>query len=322
MGAPDHFSIRGGANPHTRNRFGVRKRVRRDLAIAQWHGFAKELVDRGVEIFVVPPDPLWPGLVYPANAGCLFPLDDELPIAEKRFVLANLLPTRQGERAIYRTVAERIGYSTVGVASRFEGEADFFPVGRDLYLLSWGRIERQRFVPRLGFPPWRRQYGFRTERGALDELSAFAGGREVLALELVDEAYYHGDTCLAAFGRDRSFLLAWLEALAPESQRTLRERLGERLLPLSRDDAAIYAANSYRSNADGAELLFLPLGVSEKLRGEVRDRGIEPVLVDVSEFWRKGGGSVKCMIGDLGPLDPPADAAIAEARVKLRYRPP
>jgi hypothetical protein len=32
----------------------------------------------------------------------------------------------------------------------------------------------------------------------------------------------------------------------------------------------------------------------------VRDRGVTPITVDVSEFLKKGGGSVKCMIGDLG----------------------
>jgi N-dimethylarginine dimethylaminohydrolase len=46
----------------------------------------------------------------------------------------------------------------------------------------------------------------------------------------------------------------------------------------------------------------MPDGVSERLRGEVRERGATPLAVDVSEFLKKGGGSVKCMIGDLGPV--------------------
>jgi hypothetical protein len=44
----------------------------------------------------------------------------------------------------------------------------------------------------------------------------------------------------------------------------------------------------------------MPTGVSETLLSQVRERGVEPVLVDVSEFLAKGGGSVKCMICDLG----------------------
>jgi N-dimethylarginine dimethylaminohydrolase len=44
----------------------------------------------------------------------------------------------------------------------------------------------------------------------------------------------------------------------------------------------------------------MPDGVSERLLAEIRERGVTPVTVDVSEFLKKGGGSVKCMIGDLG----------------------
>ena len=40
--------------------------------------------------------------------------------------------------------------------------------------------------------------------------------------------------------------------------------------------------------------------VSDRLLAQVRERGVTPVPVDVSEFLKKGGGSVKCMIGDLG----------------------
>jgi len=35
---------------------------------------------------------------------------------------------------------------------------------------------------------------------------------------------------------------------------------------------------------------------------EVRDRGVTPCAVDVSEFMTKGGGSVKCMVLNLGEM--------------------
>jgi N-dimethylarginine dimethylaminohydrolase len=144
--------------------------------------------------------------------------------------------------------------------------------------------------------------------------------REVLALELRLEAFYHGDTCLAAFGPDRRFLLAYLDALSPSSRRLVRERLGDRLLALSEDDAAIYAANVFRLRTAEDERLFLPAGVSDRLQGELRSRGVTPNLVDVSEFWSKGGGSVKCMIGDLGPGDEAETPQIASFRERVRYR--
>jgi N-dimethylarginine dimethylaminohydrolase len=321
MGAPDFFSIRGGANPHTRTALGLRKRVRRDLAVAQWHGLASRLTALGVAVYVIPPDPRWPGLVYPANAGALFPLEEALPLASKRFVLSNLIASRSGEQAVYRNFLRNLGASTVEIRARFEGEADFFPVGEDLYLFTHGTIVRQRFAPRWGIPPWRRRYGFRSERAALEELRPFVAEREILPLELRLEAFYHGDTCLAAFGPDRRFLIAYLDALSAPSQRLVRERLGDRLLALSEDDAAIYAANAFRLRTEDRERLFLPAGVSGRLQDELRSRGVTPELVDVGEFWSKGGGSVKCMIDDLGPDDEPETAHVASFRHEVRYRP-
>ncbi|MGH7908168.1 MAG: hypothetical protein ACREP6_16225, partial [Candidatus Binataceae bacterium] len=47
--------------------------------------------------------------------------------------------------------------------------------------------------------------------------------------------------------------------------------------------------------------------------GRIREREVEPVTMNVSEFLAKGGGSIKCMILDLGQSAdlPPADDAAA-----------
>ena len=44
---------------------------------------------------------------------------------------------------------------------------------------------------------------------------------------------------------------------------------------------------------EGKLFLFMPDGVSGGLLAGVRERGVEPVPIDVSEFLAKGGGSVK-----------------------------
>lgn len=320
MGDPTHFSIRGGANPHTRNWWGVRKRVDRAHAMAQWHELARTLEAHGVAVFVLPPVPECPGLVYPANAGVLYPLDEARPIHTKRFYLSNLLPARAAERPIYAQFLQGLGVPTARLQASFEGEADFFPTGKR-YLFTYGRLERQRFVPRLGIPPYKRIYGFRSEMAALGELAFAAMNVEVLPVELVDEAYYHGDTVLCAWGPGRRFLLAYLDGIAPSAAVRLRALYGNDLVMLSREDAACYAANSFPLVHDGGAYLFMPAGISRRLEAQVRERGVEPVLVDVSEFLRKGGGSVKCMIGDLGPWrSESADDAAGTYRNARRYR--
>lgn len=300
MGDPTYFSIRAGANPHTRTAWGRRKNVDRNKAIAQWHIFARLLGNFGVRVLVVPADPVLTGLVYPANAGFLFPLDAALPASDKTFYLANLLPSRAGEQPVYERFLARCGFRTARLRSRFEGEADFFPVG-ERYLFTYGHVETQRFRLRCGMPPYERVYGFRSAISALPELQQIVTGTEIVSLELRDEAYYHGDTALCAFGPERRFLLVYLDALMPAAADRLQALLKDELILLSAVDAALYAANSFTLARDGKFYLFMPAGVSETLQGQVRERGVEPVVIDVSEFLHKGGGAVKCMLGDLGP---------------------
>jgi N-dimethylarginine dimethylaminohydrolase len=324
MGDPTYFSVLGGANPHTRNVLGMRKAVDADRARRQWHELARTLVAHGVEVCVVEAHQGISGLVYPANAGFLFPLEqadgggDQIASA-KHFYLANLLPSRAGEREVYRPFIESMGYLPSDAQARFEGEADFFPASRYM-LFTYGVVERQRFVPRLGLPPWKRVYGFRSDRKALDELRSYVHGRAILPLELRLEAHYHGDTVLCSFGPQREFLLAYLDGLTAPSRERLHQEFRHNLIPLSEHDAAIYAANSFQSDNDGKWYLFMPEGVSDELLHAVSERGVEPVLANVSEFLNKGGGSIKCMILDLGPSDEqPSDAAAVAFRAKRSY---
>jgi N-dimethylarginine dimethylaminohydrolase len=303
MGDPAHFSVQGGANPHTRTRWGTRRHVNRELAIEQWRMLKDTLTDLGIEVLVVPPDPAQPGLVYPANAGVMWDVDRPLPRAERRLLLSNLLPTRAGEKAHYARVLAEAGFGTetLDPSLRFEGEADFFPVG-EAYLLTHGRLEKQRFVPALGIPPWKRVYGFRTDVRVLDILAPRVEPKPVLRIELSLEAHYHGDTALCAFGLRREHLLVYRAAIAPGDWPRLESNFGETLIELADADAQCYAANSFTyTPPDGSDsFLVLPGGVSERLQSQIRERGVNPVVVDVSEFLKKGGGSVKCMIGDLG----------------------
>lgn len=317
MGDPTHFSVRGAANPHTRNVLGMRKRVDPALARLQWHDLAGALMARGAEVYVIAAQRELTGLVYPANAGFLYPLEGG---ATRTFYLSNLLPTRAAEREVYRAFMRAIGFPTREIAARFEGEADFFPAGRYM-IFTHGQLKRQRFVPRLGIPPWRRIYGFRSEARALAELEPVVGERPILPLELRFEAHYHGDTVLCSFGPQRRFLLAYLEGLLPQSAERLKAAFGADLVELKPGDAALYAANSFQVDFEGRLQLFMPQGVSDRLLGEVRERGVEPVLVNVSEFLAKGGGSVKCMILDLGPAaELPAGPEAAALRASCSYR--
>ena len=306
MGDPTHFSVKGGANPLTRTRWGTRRTVDKQRAIGQWHSLRAQLEELGIRVVVVPPVAEWPGTVYPANAGFMFDVDTPKPVAQRRFVLSNLLPTRAGEPAHYASVLAGLGIPTesLDASLRFEGEADLFPAhGR--YLFTHGRLEHQRFVPALAIPPWKRVYGFRTDARVREWFALQLAPLEVLRAELVLEAHYHGDTALAGFGPERRFLLAYRDAIAPADWPRLTAAFGDALIELTIEDAQRYAANSFAYTPSGQSsesFLVLPRGISGRLLSQVRERGVTPLTVDVSEFLKKGGGSVKCMVGDLGPV--------------------
>lgn len=291
MGDPAHFHIVGGANPFTRTWWGRKKQVDQNKAIEQWGQLKDLLTSLGVRVHVIGPDPRNPGLVYPANAGVLL---------GKSFVLSNLLRTRAGEKPVYDHFVRTLGIETVSIRHRFEGEADFFPVG-DRYIFTYGAVLQQRFVPKIGIPPWKRVYGFRSERGAMDELRTFLPPKtEIVDFELIEESHYHGDTVFCSFGPNREYLLAHLDALAPESRERCRYLFKDKLIVLSLWDAFHYAANAFQVETKEGLKLILPEGVSERLVQEIGARGVQPITIDVSEFLKKGGGAVKCMIGDLG----------------------
>lgn len=320
MGNPRYFSVLGGANPHTRNFLGMRKRVNPKLAQDEWHGLAKTLIAYGAEVLVIEPHPRLSGLVYPANAGFLCPLNGNGAL--KKFYLANLIVTRAPEQKVYEQFTRGLGYETTYLRSRFEGEADFFPAGQ-MMIFTYGCIEKQEFRFRAGIPPWKRIYGFRSEGRAYRELARAIAPwkRPILPLQLCLETYYHGDTALCSFGPDREYLLAYLPALTEQSRRRLREHFDDRLIELCDEDAARYAANSFQIEHKGRYYLMMPEGVSDALIRQIRERGVEPVLVGVGEFLKKGGGSIKCMILDMGPSDEqPQSSAAIEFRLQHRYR--
>ncbi|MBI4437129.1 MAG: hypothetical protein HY590_06945 [Candidatus Omnitrophica bacterium] len=304
MGDPEHFHIRSGSNPHTRNIWGLRKKVDLKRAKEQWHTFAKTLTDLGVHVVVLPPSIENPGSVFPANAGFLYPKNTGL---RGRFYLSNLTPGRKGERPLYEAFLSRLGFRIGEIPFPFEGEADFIETS-SAFLFTSGKIVKQRFVPRFGFPPYRRLYGFRSDVRNLEFLKRIVENHSILSLALVDEAFYHGDTALSPLGPQKEHLLAYLPALERSSQKELLALFKNRLIPLGEEDARSFAANGFQVLLKATPYFFLPAAVSKGLLQRIASKGVKPVVVDVSEFSSKGGGSVKCLLCDLGGVDLESDS--------------
>lgn len=297
------FRIISGQNPHTRTPWARKKKVDLSRALKQWHRLAQTLKELGHDVFIMPEEEEHPGLLFPANAGFLLPLDEPIPLSQKRFFLSNPIDGRKGEKEHIQTFLEGLGLPCTSIGARFEGEADFFPVQRG-FIFTYGHLREDHWLKfSFSWPPVKMRFGFRSQYEALKELQQIVGPEtEVLSLRLVNEAYYHGDMLLCPFGRGKQYIMAYTRALDEASQGLLREYYGESLLEVSDEDAQAFACNSFQVEGKGDNLcLLMPKGVSPDLQQKVREREVEPLLLDTSEFQHKAGASIKCMVADLGP---------------------
>ncbi len=299
LGDPRHFRIKGGRNPYTRGRWGLKKRVDSARARAQWERFKETLERLGARTVVMNGDPDYPGMVFPANAGFLQAKYKPAPLAEKRFVLSKLSGHREGERHLYVRFLGSLGLRLEEAPFLFEGEADFFPAG-EFFIFTFGKIVPTGFRPAAGLPPWRYQFSHRSDARNAEFLRKLVAPVNVLPVKLVDTRYYHGDTAFFAFGPKREYLLAYFGACDRESADRLKKHFGDKLFEISKADAEAFAANSFQLETPEGPHVVMPAGVSDAVRGRIRAAGLPCTEVDVSEFFSKGGGAVKCMLCDLG----------------------
>lgn len=294
MSDPRYFEIRGGANPHTRDAEGRRKRVERNRALDQWHSYADALQSAGVDVYVVPPKPSLSGMVFAANAGFLYRRPERTELRNKVFFPSHFTAEhRRAEADQFERFMDRMGCQTEEYPEelRFEGEADAFPVADE----------------------WVFTHGFRSDRGVKDWLESRTD-LPFHSFELSNPEYYHGDCLLCDLGDDA---LGWPGGLVSEDGDQLRALFGDRLIEVSDEQARTFVGNSFYVETDADRLLFTVDDIPDELARRVTDRGIEVIRVDVSEMFGKGGGGPKCMVFHLGRVlreDPHSEEEINRFR--------
>lgn len=240
----------------------VAKPVDPALAVAQWQRLHDIYVELGHRISLLPPQPGLPDMVFTANGATV--VDDRVLLARFRY------PQRVPETAAYRTWFGTHGGTVRDPVWINEGEGDYLLVGERLLAGT----------------------GFRSERRAHAEAQRFLG-RPVVGLTLVDPLYYHLDTALAVLSEDE--IMYNPAAFSVDSQAVLRDLYPDAIRATAAD-AAVFGLNAV---SDGRHVV-LPEAATG-LRHELRDRGFEPIGVDVTEL-NKAGGAVKCCTLELrGP---------------------
>jgi len=248
-------------------------------ALAQWERLRATYEAHGHRVEVIDPVPGLPDMVYAANGGVV--------VGGRALAARFTYPERRPEGPAYERwlAAGREGVTSLGqAAEQNEGEGDLLLAG-DVMLAGTG---------------------FRTSRAAHAEVAELLGV-EVVTLELVDPRYYHLDTALAVLDAGTSpATVAYLpEAFSPASRAVLAERYPDAILATP-EDAAVLGLNAV---SDGRHVFLTDRATG--MHARLRERGFEPVGVDLSELL-KGGGSVKCCTLELRPAPVTVTTAPAE----------
>ncbi|MFF7329036.1 dimethylargininase [Streptomyces sp. NPDC090306] len=258
MCAPAHFDVAYAINPW----MNPAKPVDVALAVAQWEDLRDLYRSLGHTVEELAPRPGLPDMVYAANGATV--VDGR--VLGARFAHRE----REAEAAAHLEWFAARGFREVREPVHVnEGEGDFAVTAS--YVLA-GR-------------------GFRASPESHREAQEFFG-RPVIGLDLVDPRYYHLDTALAVLDDAAGTVAYYPPAFSPGSREVLRRLFPDALLATD-EDAAAFGLNAV---SDGLHVL-LPQAAAG-LFDPLRERGFEPVGVDLSELL-KGGGSVKCCTQEL-----------------------
>ncbi len=253
MCPPDYFGIEYEINPWmSRSR-----QSDSELARNQWQGLHDLLVELGVKVELMTPQPGLPDLVFTANAGLIW--HDKVFLARFRHA------ARQGEVEHDRDWFRSYGLQPIDLPDvwKFEGAGDALFCGDTLYA----------------------GYLIRSDVHAMQWVAAEMNCR-VIPLQLVDDRYYHLDTCFCPVDATTAI---WLpEAFDAYGQKAIADLI-PRLIAVDSEEATRFACNAVVVGRH----VVLNTGC-QKLEDQLREIGYEPHATELGEFI-KSGGSAKCL---------------------------
>jgi lysine-ketoglutarate reductase/saccharopine dehydrogenase-like protein (TIGR00300 family) len=257
MCAPDHYDVDYVINPWME---GNVHKSSRDRAVEQWQQLFHVLKDHAI-VDLVQPEKGVPDMVFTANAG--------LVLGDTAVLSRFFHKERQGEEPFFKAWFEDHGFTVHELPKDlpFEGAGDalFDREGRWLWA----------------------GYGFRSELDSHPYLARWLD-IEVLSLRLMDERFYHLDTCFCPL--TDGYLLYYAPAFDAYSNRLIEMRVPEaKRIAIGEEDAVNFSCNAV--NIDRTIVLNK---ASNKLKQRLDAAGFQVIETPLTEFL-KAGGAAKCL---------------------------
>lgn len=253
MCPPDFYGIEYEINPWmSRSR-----QSDRAVAIDQWQRLRELLQAAGASVSCLEPQAGMPDLVFTANAALIY--RDSAVLARFRHA------ERQVEEPINAAWLAGHGYTVLQPpeGTSFEGAGDALFCGDTLFA----------------------GYRIRSDARGHQKIGEMLGVR-VIPLELVDDYYYHVDTCFCPLAPGRAIF--YPAAFDAYGRQVLAELIPE-LIPVRPEEARRFACNAVVVGQTVVTNTGCPV-----LQADLRARGYEPRETPLDEFV-KAGGSAKCL---------------------------
>ncbi len=252
MCRPNYFGIEYKINPWMNKSNQPDKK----LALEQWLKLTSALASAGVELNFIEPKEGLPDMVFTANAGLIY---------RNQIVLSNFRPKeRRGETPHFKRWFEDHGYVIRDFPQhRFEGHGDALWMGENLIC----------------------GYGLRSSEAGV-KIAAGMVEKDPVILRLINEHYYHLDTCFCSI-LEKNLILYYPLAFDYASCRKI-ETLAQ-TIRVSERDARAFVCNAVPL---GNKLITTPM--SKNLKKRLERQGIESVEINLSEFL-KSGGAARCL---------------------------
>jgi lysine-ketoglutarate reductase/saccharopine dehydrogenase-like protein (TIGR00300 family) len=279
MCAPDHYDVDYVINPWMEGNI---HRSSRDLAVEQWQKLYKTIQSLA-EVKLITPQKGVPDLVFTANAGMIL---GDIAIVSRFFH-----KERQGEEPYFKAWFEENGYKVFELPAElpFEGAGDAL-------------------LDREGRWLWA-GYGFRSELDSHPYLAKWLD-IEVLSLRLMDNRFYHLDTCFCPL--TGGYLLYYPPAFDHYSNQIIEMRVpAEKRIAIGEPDALNFACNTV--NIDRTVIMNK---ASAELKQTLNQKGFTVLETPLTEFL-KAGGAAKCLtLRVTEPIMPVSNEQIAlESRI-------
>ncbi len=262
---PTYFDVTYVINPHMENQIG---RVDKKQAYAEWQLLVDGFRKIGFDINILEGQKGLPDMVFSANQS--------LPYCNEngdRRVIMSIMHTKERREEVphiekwFRRNGYEIHHLDKNKVTDFEGMGD--GIWHFKRQILWGG------------------YGHRTSLNAYTEISKIFDV-PVLALELVDERYYHLDTCFCSL--DEESVLIYPGAFSDTGLNMIYKMYKHVIEAGSYEAEKLFAVNAVCP--DGKNVL-IQRG-SSKVNKKLHDHGFIVHEFDTNEFI-KSGGSVFCM---------------------------